>query len=965
MPSHAVIRFGRYRLDPGQGLTRGRREIRITPKSLAVLRLLAERSGQVVTKAELFETVWSDAAVSDAALTSCIQELRHALDDDARRPRVIETVHRRGFRFLVPAHLESIERDRATAADPVPLVGRAAALDALMTALDRARSGIRRVVFVTGEAGIGKTALVDAFCRSLGATGHLRVARADCVERYSAGEAYQPLLEALTRLCRLPNGEGALAALRRYAPTWLAQLPALHSPSESRALERRTAGVTRERMLRELNDCLDAAALETTLVLWIDDLQWSDASTLDWLASFAQRPERARVLVIATSRRGASPTVDDLCSQLQLRGPGVEIALAGLDEDATRELVARRCRGLDETSARGLAQQMHAQTEGHPLFISMLLDDLQARGASAGPHRAGAAERVAAEGGVPDTLRRFIGRQFDRLDPGEQRLLEAASVLGGEWSCATVAACTRGELPDVEASLLALAGRHVFVRHAGSGEWPDGTVAERFAFIHALHCEVLHDRLPARRRAELHRLVGDRLEAAFGPRATDLSAQLAVHFEEARDVAKAISYLARAGETASRRGAADEARRHLLRAVGLLADTPPSAARDEHEVDLQILLGGVIMAAEGWGAAGAERAFDRARDLCARLDATPRLFPSLWGLWLFRWGRGDLRAARDVTVSLEDLARESTDRHRRLQACHAMWATAFSMGELDAARAHADEGFALYDPARDADRDLLYGNHDAGVCSRIFAARALAIQGRFSESVRASDDAIAHARRLDHPFTLALALVFGAAVQQLRRDAPATTRHAGEAVALSARHGFRLMHAWGSALEGWAAVDAGSTESAVTVIPGAVKAATATGSGQFRTFLLVLAAEAHLKSGRPELGLAAIEQARAAVDETGERFCEAEIHRLRGELLLASPDRPTVDAERSLHVALETARRQQAHLFALRASIGLARLWQRLGRSADARALVSLACRQLPDDAETPDIADARVILAG
>jgi DNA-binding winged helix-turn-helix (wHTH) protein/predicted ATPase len=970
MATSRVIRFGRYLLDPIQGLKRGSREVRVTPKSLDVLRLLAERSGQVVTKTELFQTIWSDAAVSDAALTSCIQELRNALEDDARRPRVIETIHRRGFRFLVQTRVATTMA-RADGTDDGGLesiVGRAAALATLSAVLDRARRGTRQVVVVTGEAGIGKTSLVEAFIRSLAGEPELHAVRADCAERYSAGEAYQPLLEALTRLCRRPGGDRILVAMRKYAPTWLAQIPAVHSPSELRALQRRTAGVTRERMLRELNDCLEADTLGATLALWIDDLHWSDASTLDWLASFAQRPEPARVLVIATCRRGTSEAVDDLAIALGLKRQCVEIALTGLDENAAIELVAQRVRELDEASARDLAHTLHAHTEGHPLFMSLLLDDLRGRGVLTDMRvQGGAAAASATTGrGIPDTLRRLIERQFDELAPDERSLLEVASVLGGEWSAATIAAGAERALDDVESSLLAVARRSSCVRHAGTSDWPDGTVAERFAFVHTLHRDVLHDRLTVRRRAELHRLVGERLESAFGPGAIDLAAQLAVHFEEARDVAKAVAYLQHAGRIASRRGAAEEARRHLQRALAVLEGTPPSAARDEREVDLQILLGGVMMALQGWGAAEVQRTFDRARDLCARIAASPQLFPALWGLWMFRWGRGDLSAAREVAATLEQLALAGDDRDRRLQMHHALWATSFSMGDLDAVRSHADQGLAIYDAAQHADQASLYGNHDAGVCSRIFAARALAMQGHLSDAVRVSDNAIEDARRLDHPFTVALALVFAAAVHHLRRDPLTTARHAGEAALIGSQYGFRLMRAWATALDAWAATESRSERTAPPLLAEAVASALATGSLQFRTFLLGLLAESYLKTGDSASGLVAIEAARAAVEDTGERFYEAEIHRLYGELLLSagSADRDTAKAGRALRRALDTAHRQHAHLFALRASVSLGRLWQQQGRRAEARDLVAVASRRVPADVVSPDTADADALLA-
>lgn len=309
-----ALRFGRYRLDPTQGLTRGKEQVRLTRKSLAVLCTLAARPGQIVTKEELFRAVWPDTAVSDAALSSCIQELRQALRDDARHPRYIETLHRRGFRFLArPATDPSdpfqhgLQHWPAPSSDP--FVGRDSALQQLSEALARAGQGARQVVFVTGEAGIGKTSLVETFLAGFPDRESWHFCRADCVEHYGAGEAYQPLFDALTRLCRRPGGEDFVAMLRRYAPTWLAQLPGLQTPTELRALQRRTAGATQQRMLRELSEALEAMTAQARICLCLEDLHWSDVSTLDWIASFARRPERAGVLLVATYRLANTPAV--------------------------------------------------------------------------------------------------------------------------------------------------------------------------------------------------------------------------------------------------------------------------------------------------------------------------------------------------------------------------------------------------------------------------------------------------------------------------------------------------------------------------------------------------------------------------------------------------------------------------------------------------------------------------------
>jgi hypothetical protein len=251
----------------------------------------------LVTRDELRAAAWPATAVSESVLRGAIRELRDVLGDDAAAARFIETVPHRGHRFVAsvtraPPH--PAERD---AGGPVPhgaaqsrpriLIGRDAELARLQQALERARQGARQVVFVTGEPGIGKTAVVDAFLAVAAGIGDVRVVRGQCVEHYGSGEAYLPVLEALAQLCRQPGGEQVIALLSRQAPTWVVQMSGLIADAELETVQRRAHGATRERMLRELAEALDALTAERTLVLALEDLHWSDYSTLDLVSLLA------------------------------------------------------------------------------------------------------------------------------------------------------------------------------------------------------------------------------------------------------------------------------------------------------------------------------------------------------------------------------------------------------------------------------------------------------------------------------------------------------------------------------------------------------------------------------------------------------------------------------------------------------------------------------------------------------
>jgi DNA-binding winged helix-turn-helix (wHTH) protein len=341
MPSNSDLEFPPFRLDLlNQELWQGAKRVPLRPKPFAVLAYLAARAGRLVPRAELVKAVWPDTHVSAAVLRGYIRDLRLSLGDDPEAPRFIETVAHRGYRFIAsvsggPALLADGQHPPPDAEPPIPtLVGREAELGRLNRWLTRAMEGMRQVVFVTGEPGIGKTTVVDAFVSQAAGRGNLRSARGQCVEHFGAAEVYLPVLEALGQLCRQPGAQEVVALLARHAPTWLAEMPALLGDEELEAVKRRVQGATRERMLRELAEALEVLAAATPLVLVIEDLQWSDFSTLDLISLLAQRRGRARLLVLGTYRPAdaviSRHPIRALKQELQVRGQCEELALGCL-----------------------------------------------------------------------------------------------------------------------------------------------------------------------------------------------------------------------------------------------------------------------------------------------------------------------------------------------------------------------------------------------------------------------------------------------------------------------------------------------------------------------------------------------------------------------------------------------------------------------------------------------------------
>jgi DNA-binding winged helix-turn-helix (wHTH) protein len=590
------------RIDPETGWAwRGDERLDLAPKAFAVLCHLIQRPEHLVTKDELLAAAWGDTVVGEATLTSCIRDLRKALDDSSRAPRYIETVHRRGFRFIGPVGAPRASPPPRPASSPPAsmLVGRDADLARLDALLATAVGGQRRVVFVTGEAGIGKTTLVEAFIARMNNAEDIHVGRGQCVEQYGASEPYLPLLEALGRMGREPRGDALRRVLRQYAPTWLVQLPALLADEEIEAVQRRAQGTTRERMLRELIEALDAFGTDAPLVLVLEDLHWSDAATIDLVAMIARRRDPAPLLVVATYRpadvAALAHPLKPVQQELRVHGHCEELALDFLGEAAVGEYLARRFPGA--SFSPDVARVLHENTSGNPLFLVNVVDDLVAQGHVREDDGRWTLsiplERVAA--GVPHTLSQMIEKQIDRLAPREQAVLAVASVAGADFSAALSAA--DGIDPrDGERSCEALARRGQFLRAAGPAEWPDGTVAGRYAFIHAMYRSVLYERIPIGHRVGLHLRIGARLERAHGARAGEIAGELAMHFEHGRDFARAVHYRRHAAEMALRQHGYREAVDHAKHGLGMLAALPESPERNRQEIEIQTVLGAATLA---------------------------------------------------------------------------------------------------------------------------------------------------------------------------------------------------------------------------------------------------------------------------------------------------------------------------------------------------------------------------------
>ena len=577
-----LIRFPPFALDvPNARLYRDDEIIPLRGKTLAVLEYLVARPGRLVTKDELLKEVWPEVYVSEDVLVGCVHELRQVFGDTRSTARFVETVYRRGYRWIAGA-VEAGDGEQSRPSTPAGLrqpmpifVGREPDVAQLRSWLAHAASGVRQVVFVTGEAGIGKTALVDAFLGDL-PTAPCLVARGQCIEQYGPAEPFLPLLDALVRLGSERQNASVASTLERCLPD------PLLSPVTSRSAGSGTGGIMPERAVRLLGGAVEAVAAERVIVLVLEDLHWSDPSTLDVLSYVAQRSEPCRLMVLATYR----PTdvilrrhpLRGLASELRARRRSEQLALGRLTVDAVHQWLGYLC----SSPPHALVAWLHRRTDGHPLFLLMLFEALASAGMVACDQGEWSVQPGYAEFGVPESLRLMIDREAERLNDADRFLLEAASTAGTHFSAASVAAAVEQDLVSVEARCDALARESQFLRLADPWQWPDGTVAGSYRFSHELYRSVFYEnRSPARARL-LHRRIGERLERAYGSRADELATELSIHFDRGGDPVRAEGYLEKVAIDCNRRGAHREATASILRALELVsqqADTPERTDR--------------------------------------------------------------------------------------------------------------------------------------------------------------------------------------------------------------------------------------------------------------------------------------------------------------------------------------------------------------------------------------------------
>jgi DNA-binding winged helix-turn-helix (wHTH) protein len=580
-------RFQAFRLDTvNQCLWHGEARVELTPKAFGVLRYLVEHSGRLVTQEELLEALWPSTYVNPEILRKYVLEIRRVLGDRPEKPTFIETRPKRGYQFVASV-VDEVPTEMLPAGGTKKIVGREPALSDLGGCLLRTQRSERQILFITGEPGIGKTALIDEFQRYLRAdVSEICIVRGQCVEGYGGKEPYYPVLEAVAQLCRTSGGD-FVQTLARQAPTWLVQFPALLKSEHRQTLQREIAGATPERMLREISEFLETIASEKPLLLILEDLHWADHATVDLISALARRRQPAKLILIGTYRPVdvviSSHPLKPLKHDLLIHHLCREIALQPLEEADVAEYVAAELGAA--AVPEGLAGLIYRRSEGNPLFMVTVLEHIRER------------KLMTQEGNkvtftlplreielcAPESLRQMIEIQLDRLSSEEHRALEAASVTGVLFPVVISAAAANMDADSFQDLCEGLSRRHQIVRPVDTQEFTSGTVSDRYEFVHALYRDVLYRRQPHGRRAQLHLLVGERLEALYAHQLSDAASALAHHFEQGREWTRAIKYLLIAADTAGRRfepRRAVEILEHALELKNRLAE----AERVQHEI---------------------------------------------------------------------------------------------------------------------------------------------------------------------------------------------------------------------------------------------------------------------------------------------------------------------------------------------------------------------------------------------
>ena len=855
---------------------------------------------------------------------------------------------------------ESMARSRLEVAGTTgltPLVGREQEVGLLRERWAQVKDGLGQVVLLSGEAGIGKSRLVQVLKDHVATEPQAWLTPCQC-SPYHQNSALYPWIDVLERVAlRFEREESPQQKLRKLegflvqyglplaeAVPLFAALLSLPLPAEYTPLTL-APEQQKQQTLQALLTILLRIAAQQPVLLVMEDLHWVDPTTLEFLSLLVDQGPTARILALFTFRPDFSPPWTG-------RSHLTQVTLHRLTRPQAAEM-SRQVAHHKELPPEVVAQIV-TKTDGVPLFVEELTKMVLESGLLQEQ-----AERYALTGplpplAIPATLHDSLMARLDRLAT-VKGLAQLGATLGREFSYALLQAISPWDEATLHRGLHQLVEAEFLYQR---GLPPQAT----YVFKHALIQDAAYQSLLRSTRQQHHQRIAQVLVERFPETAETQPELVAHHYTEAGLREQAMPYWQHTGQRALQRSANLEAVSHVTRGLEVLSTLPETYERVQQELALQIMLGVALRATRGPSAPETERTYARACALARQVGSPPELFPALYGFWYAHMARGQLLQAQELAVEFLELARQQHDQ-LLLAVGHRMRGnTAWWQGELIEAQTHCQQGLACYDPAQHRASAVSYGQ-DSGVACGILGAVPLWMLGYPDQALQGMEETLALARRLAHPTSLAVALLFSAHLHQLRREPQAARAQAEAMLALCTEQGFGMYRAWSLLPRGWALAQQGEVTEGIAQIRQGFAGFRATGAELTWPWWLATLAEACGKAGQLDEGLRALEEALAAVQNNKEGHYEAEMYRLKGELLQEAPARQE-EAEAYFQQALAVARRRQAKSWELRAALSLSLLWQRQGKQAEARQLLAGVYGWFTEGFETADLREAKALLA-
>ncbi|TMA94135.1 MAG: zinc-ribbon domain-containing protein [Deltaproteobacteria bacterium] len=834
-------------------------------------------------------------------------------------------------------------------------VGRDTETEQLRKALEQARAGHGQIVSVVGEPGVGKSRLFWEFTHSHRILEWL-ILESGSVS-YGKATPYLPVIDLLKVYFDIEDRDdprkirekltGKLLTLdESFRPTLPAFLALLDVPVDEPAWETLDPPQRRQRTLDAIKRLLLRESQVQPLVLVFEDLHWIDNETQALLDSLVESLPTTCILLLVNYRPEYQHSWGSKTFYTQLR-------MDPLPPESAGELLQALLG--DAANLRPLKQLLIARTEGNPFFLEESVRTLVETKFLVGERGSYRLEKAVESTAVPATVQAILAARIDRLPLEEKRLLQSAAVVGKDVPFALLQAIADQSQEELPLSLTRLQAAEFLYE---TSLFPD----LEYTFKHALTHEVAYGSVLHERRRALHARIVEAIEKLYSERLSEQVERLAHHALRGELWEKAVEYLHQAGNKAAARSATQEAIAYFEQALDALKPLPESRHTIEKTIDIRIDLGPTVISKGGFGGTDVEENYTKARELCERLGNTPRLFPVLWGLARFHDVRGDYKVGRELGEQLLTFAQAGGDSGLLLQAHHELWANLSAVGELLAARTHLEEGFTLYDRHKHRDHAFLYGGHDPGACCGYHAAQVFWLLGYPDQALRRTRDALALARDLCHPATVVHTLFFAAWFHQYLGERQAVQDRIEEGMSLSTEQGFSRWLGEATFLRGWLLAEEGRQEIGIEQMLKVVTDARGRkGTGRFDAHCAALLAESYGKTGQTSEGLNVVKDAIAITQQTQSRCYEAELQRIKGELLLRQSDQQ--QAETCFQHAIQVTRGQSARSLELRAAMSLSRLWQKQGKKDDARKLLAEIYGWFTEGFDTADLKQAKLLL--